>query len=80
MILYMVSDLTGGPGTKKDVVGFKDVPISEDSLTPEKLLERAGLDPMEYELRYPDTGEPVPWNRALRIEDGMKLDAAIKNR
>jgi hypothetical protein len=60
-------------------VGFKHVPISEESLTPVQILERAGLDPLEYELRT-SGGEPINPESELAIRDGMKLDAVVKPR
>lgn len=77
---HMVEDVTGGLGTKRVIVGFKEIPIREESLTPVQLLERAGLDPLEYELRFPNAKEPINSGESLRINDGMKLDAAIKPR
>lgn len=78
--IHMASDVTGGPGAKNVTVGFKEIPIREESLAAEQILERAGLDPLEYELRFPNTGERVSSGRILKIEDGMKLDAVIKSR
>jgi hypothetical protein len=76
----MVADVTGGPGAKRVIVGFKEIPIREESLTAVQLLERAGLDPLEYELRIPKTGEPIASNGTIKIQDGMKLDANVKPR
>ncbi|AIF84258.1 hypothetical protein NTE_02204 [Candidatus Nitrososphaera evergladensis SR1] len=76
----MVSDVTDGPSAKNVTVGFKDIPIREEFLTAEQILERAGLDPLEYELRFPNTGEQISFERVLKIKDGMKLDAVIKSR
>ena len=73
------ADLTGGPGSKMVKVGFKHVPISEDSLTPVQILERAGFDPLAYELRS-STGEFLSPQTELPIKDGMKLDAVVKPR
>lgn len=77
---YMVEDVTGGPGAKMVTVGFKSIPIREDSLTPVEILEKAGLDPLEYELRFPNTREPINSETTLKIENGMKLDAVVKSR
>ena len=73
------ADLTGGPGSKMVTVGFKHVPISEESLTSEQILERAGLDPLEDELRS-SAGEPIDPAAVVSIQDGLKLDAAVKPR
>lgn len=73
------ADLTGGPGSKMVTVGFKHVPISEESLTPVQILERAGFDPLEYELRS-STGEWLSPKTEVTIKDGMKLDAVVKPR
>lgn len=74
-----LANLIGGPASKMVMVGFKHVPISEESLTPEQILERAGLDPLEYKLRS-STGEQIDPAAKVRIRDGLKLDAAIKPR
>jgi hypothetical protein len=76
----VVEDVTGGPGAKMVKVGFKDVPVREESLTPVQLLERAGLDPLEFELCFPGTREPISPYTTLKIENGMKLDAVVKPR
>lgn len=73
------ADLTGGLGSKMVTVGFKHVPINEESLTPEQILERAGLDPLEYELRS-SAGEPIDPAAVVRIRGGLKLDAVVKPR
>jgi hypothetical protein len=76
----MSSDITGGPGTKWVTVGFKEIPISQESLTAEELLEKAGLDPLEYELRFPSSTRPISSSTEITVEDGMKIDAVIKSR
>lgn len=76
----MVADMTGGPGAKRVTVGFKEIPVREDSLTAVQLLERAGLDPLEYELHMPTSGHAIASDGIIEIEDGMKLDAKVKPR
>jgi hypothetical protein len=76
----MVAEITDGPGAKRVKVGFKEIPIREDFLTAEKILERAGLDPLEYELRNSDSGQPISPSSTIKIADGMVLGATIKPR
>ncbi|HVX03417.1 MAG TPA: hypothetical protein VHA09_09720 [Nitrososphaera sp.] len=76
----MVEEVAGGTGPKRVIVGFKEINVLEKSLSPVQLLERVGLDPLEYELRFPNTEEPINSGEILKIKDGMKLDAAVKPR
>lgn len=75
-------DITSVAREKMVFVNDKEIPIIEDSLTQDEILERAGFAPTEYLLYTLDTKngkeKPAMAKKTLKIENGMRMQAALK--
>jgi len=74
-----MTDITGAPNSKRVFISYKEISVSEYSLTAAEILTRAGFGPAVFALSFSDTGERINYDRELRIEDGMKLQATLKS-
>jgi hypothetical protein len=74
-----MADITGDANSKRVFVSYKEILVSEDSLTAAEILTKAGFNPAAYELSLSDTGERMNYDRELKIKDGMKMEASVKS-
>lgn len=77
-------DITSVAREKMVFVNDKEIPIIEDSLSADEILERAGFAPTEYLLytldRKTSEEKPTIAKKTLKIENGMRVEAVLKPR
>ncbi|HVX02697.1 MAG TPA: hypothetical protein VHA09_06050 [Nitrososphaera sp.] len=77
-------DITSVAREKMVFVNDKEIPVIEESLSTDELLERAGFAPTEYLLYTLDTKngkeKPVMAKKTLKIENGMRMRVMLKTR
>lgn len=74
-----MADKASHSNSKRIFVSYKEISVSEDSLTAAEILIRTGFHPAAYELSFSDTGKRVNYDRELKIRDGMKMEATVKS-